>query len=201
MTVEVKRITIRVAPELHQRLNQLATNQDVSLNTLAVNALEAYTTPKDRSTFLPLQELSALLARIADADSLTEAEVQQQARETRQRLWHERYEKPTLAQAQPIAAQLEPRGLLIPRAALRDWDFQELEVVRDPEQLVIRPKPDAFSSRNQVRSVLREAGMLYEPDWETPPPVSVEERASLASKLGQGQPLSEIILAERDENA
>jgi HicB family. len=41
--MEIKRITIRVPPELHQRLSQLAADRSVSLNTLAVEALEAYT--------------------------------------------------------------------------------------------------------------------------------------------------------------
>lgn len=105
MTVEVKRITIRVAPELHLRLNQLAANQDVSLNTLAINALEAYTANrKNAPAHLPLQELSALLAPVADADSVTEEELLRHARETRQRLWKERYEKITLAQTQPATS-------------------------------------------------------------------------------------------------
>jgi hypothetical protein len=42
---------------------------------------------------------------------------------------------------------------------------------------------------------------LYKPDWETPPDVPPEERARLAKKLAQGQPLSEVIIAEREDRA
>jgi hypothetical protein len=48
---------------------------------------------------------------------------------------------------------------------------------------------------------LHAAGLLYKPDWETPAEVSAEERARLAQKLAQGQPLSEIIIAEREDRA
>ncbi|MCK4450988.1 MAG: toxin-antitoxin system HicB family antitoxin, partial [Anaerolineae bacterium] len=40
MSVDVKRITIRVPPALHRQLHQTAADQSVSLNTLAVRALE-----------------------------------------------------------------------------------------------------------------------------------------------------------------
>ena len=78
-----------------------------------------------------------------------------------------------------IAVHRTPRGLLIPRAALGDWYAEELEAVWEKQAIVIRPKPARTSTRDQVRQVLREAGMLYEPHWETPPPVSPEERARL----------------------
>jgi hypothetical protein len=45
-----------------------------------------------------------------------------------------------------------------------------------------------------VHEVLEAAGMLYEPDWEEPAPVSPEERARLARRLGQAGPLSEMII-------
>lgn len=64
---------------------------------------------------------------------------------------------------------------------------------------MIHPKSTRADTRAQVRQVLRTAGLLYEPDWETPPPVSPEERARLAQKLGQGRPLSEIIIEERED--
>jgi hypothetical protein len=41
--------------------------------------------------------------------------------------------------------------------------------------------------------------MLYEPDWEIPAPVSLQERARLAQKLGQGPPLSKAIIKERQD--
>ena len=100
-----------------------------------------------------------------------------------------------------IAVQMTPQGLLIPRAALGDWYTQELEAMWGKREIVIRAKPTPADERSQVRQVLRAAGMLYEPHWETPPPVSPEERARLAKKLAQGQPLSEIIIEDREDRA
>lgn len=103
--------------------------------------------------------------------------------------------------ATTIAVQVTSQGLLIPRAALGDWYTKELEAVWEKRRIVIRPRPIPADGRSQVRQALRAAGMLYEPNWETPPPVSPEERALLAKKLAQGQPLSEIIIAERENRA
>jgi hypothetical protein len=96
---------------------------------------------------------------------------------------------------------MTPQGLLIPHTALGNLGTQELEAVREKETIVIRPKVAPAETRTQVRQVLREAGMLYEPEWEIPPPVSPEERSHLAQKLAQGQPLSEAIIAEREDRA
>jgi len=92
--MEVKRITIRVPPELHRQLGQLASSRSVSLNTLAVEALEAYAEAlvADRE-HLPLRQLSALLAPAAEAADLTEEELLRYARQVRRRIWQERYEK------------------------------------------------------------------------------------------------------------
>ena len=98
-----------------------------------------------------------------------------------------------------ITVQMTTQGLLIPRTALGDWEREELEAVREKQAIIIRPKPTSGDPRAQVRQALRRAGMLYEPDWETPLPVSPEERARLAKKLAQGQPLSEIIIADRED--
>jgi hypothetical protein len=94
-----------------------------------------------------------------------------------------------------------PQGLLIPRVALGDWDMEQLEAVWEKQMIVIRPKRTPANTRDQVRQLLRAAGLLYEPDWETPLPVSQEERARLAKKLAQGGPLSEIIIADREDRA
>ncbi len=98
-----------------------------------------------------------------------------------------------------IAVRMTAKGLLIPRTALGDWEKEELEAVREKQAIIIRPKPTSGDTRAQVRQVLRRAGMLYEPDWETPPPVSTKERARLAKKLAQGQPLSKLIIADRED--
>lgn len=94
MSVDVKRITIRVPPALHRQLHQTAADQSVSLNTLAVRALEVYIegVPADQER-LPLRELSALLAPAAEATGLTEEELLHYARQVRRRIWQERYEK------------------------------------------------------------------------------------------------------------
>jgi len=94
MIADVKRITLRVAPELHSRLNRLAVDREMSLNTLAIDALEAYArTEKDMPQRLPLQELSELLAPAAEAEGLTEDELLRHARAIRKRIWLERYEQ------------------------------------------------------------------------------------------------------------
>lgn len=95
-----------------------------------------------------------------------------------------------------ITIRMTPQGLLIPRAALANWGAKELEAVWEKHTIVIRPKP---MPADQVRQILCTAGMLYEPNWEIPPPVSQEERAHLAKRLAQGQPLSEIIIADRED--
>jgi hypothetical protein len=98
-----------------------------------------------------------------------------------------------------ITAQMTPQGLLIPRAALGDWGLGALEVIQEQHAIIIRPKPAAIDTRDQVQQILEAAGLLYQPAWEMPPPISLEERANLARKLAQGRPLSEVIIAERED--
>ena len=61
----------------------------------------------------------------------------------------------------------------------------------------LKQKPT--DERAQVTQALRAAGLLYEPGWVLPPPVSAQERAYLAQKLSAGPPLSELILAARED--
>lgn len=100
-----------------------------------------------------------------------------------------------------ITVQMTQQGLLIPHTALGDWSTQELEAVRGKREIVIRTKSVSADVRSRTRQALHAAGMLYNPSWEDPPPVSPEERARLAKKLAQGQPLSEIIISKRDDRA
>lgn len=99
MSVDVKRITIRIPPALHRRLHDTAVDQSVSLNTLALRALEAYVekVSAESSTAdherLPLRELGALLTPAAEATELTEEELLDHARQVRRRIWQERYEQ------------------------------------------------------------------------------------------------------------
>jgi predicted transcriptional regulator len=106
MSVDIKRITIRMSPELHRQLHQVANAQSVSLNTLAIRALEAYveTSPADQEC-LPIRELSALLAPAAEATELTEEELLHHARQVRRQIWQDRYERTV----QALADQRESR--------------------------------------------------------------------------------------------
>jgi hypothetical protein len=100
-----------------------------------------------------------------------------------------------------LAVEKNREGLLIPREVLGEWYSEELEAVWEKQGIVIRPRQATSETRKEVRQVLREAGMLYQPLWQTPPPVSQEDRARLAEKLAQGQPLSEIIISDREDRA
>ena len=99
-TAAVKRMTIRLSPELHRQLCQAADDEAVSLNTLAIQALETYvqTHRADQGRF-PLRELSALLAPAAQAAELSEEELLRHARQVRRRIWEERYEQAVQAHA------------------------------------------------------------------------------------------------------
>ncbi len=100
--MSVKRITIRVSPELHAQLTQVAAERHTSLNQLAIEALEAYVLNRAAEQGkLPLRELSALLAPAAEAKGLTEEELLRHAREVRRRIWQERYQRATQAVADP----------------------------------------------------------------------------------------------------
>ena len=103
--MEAKRITIRVSPRLHKRLARAANGESVSLNSLAVKALEEYiTVHTQKDERLALRELGDLLAPAAEADELTEEELLRHARQVRQRIWQERYEKTIQAQSGPSQA-------------------------------------------------------------------------------------------------
>ena len=98
-----------------------------------------------------------------------------------------------------ISVQVTDQGILIPDDALGELETAELEIVREEGQIWIRPKRQPVDERDQVEQALRAAGLLYEPDWELPSPVSAKERARLAQKLASEPPLSETILAERED--
>ncbi len=98
-----------------------------------------------------------------------------------------------------ITGQMTPQGLLIPLAELRDWQDTELEIVREGQKIVIRPKSTLPPTRAKVRAMLRESGMLYESERVTLSVVSQVERAQLAEKLTQGRSISELIIAGRED--
>lgn len=99
--MEVKRVTIRLTPALHRQLRQAATDQSLSLNSLAVQALEDYVQvhAEQQQSRLPLRQLAAFLAPAAEASDITEEELLQHARRVRRRIWQERYEKAVQAYA------------------------------------------------------------------------------------------------------
>jgi len=100
----------------------------------------------------------------------------------------------------PIATQMIPQGLVVPRAALGEWLERGVEVIKEQEQIIIRPRPAEPDEREEVIRILEEAGLLVQPDWEpTVPPVSDIELEELRRKFSMGQPLSEIIIEERNE--
>lgn len=95
--------------------------------------------------------------------------------------------------------QMTPQGLLIPREVLGDWQDVPLELMREEQRIIIRPKSVMTTSRAEVRQMLREAGVLYEVESPIAPNISEVERARLAEKLAQAAPLSELIIAERED--
>jgi predicted transcriptional regulator len=98
--MEVKRVTIRLSPALHRQLRQAAIDQSLSLNSLAVQALEDYVqVHAEQQNRLPLRQLAAFLAPAAEASDITEEELLQHARRVRRRIWQERYEKAVQAYA------------------------------------------------------------------------------------------------------
>lgn len=86
---DLRRITLRVPSKLHRTLTQVAGERNVSLNTLAIEALERYVV-QERGRF-PLKELSDLLAPAAQAKGLTEEELMRHVKEARRCIWQERY--------------------------------------------------------------------------------------------------------------
>ena len=86
---DISRITLRMPSQLHQALIQVAAERDLSLNRLAVEALELYVI-QEKGRF-PLRELSDLLAPVAQTRGLTEEEMMRHVKEARRRIWQERY--------------------------------------------------------------------------------------------------------------
>jgi len=85
----IRRITLRVPSQLHREFSQAASERYLSLNQLAVQALETYLV-QEKGRF-PLKELSDMLAPAAQAKGLTEEELMRHVREARRRIWQERY--------------------------------------------------------------------------------------------------------------
>jgi hypothetical protein len=99
--------------------------------------------------------------------------------------------------------QVTSEGVLVPRPLLQAWgDIEEVEVEQRPDAIVIKPKASAVTrSREQMLQEMRTAGLIQELRGTPPPRVSAKERARLAKILGQGKPLSEIIIEDREDRA
>jgi hypothetical protein len=100
-----------------------------------------------------------------------------------------------------VAAQITRQGLLVPQSAFREWLEQEIEVIREPQRIIIQPKPVTHTERERVLQVLETAGLLLPAEPPPPPrqPLSPQEVDELRQKFSLGQPLSEIVIEERAE--
>ena len=78
-----------------------------------------------------------------------------------------------------VIAQVTLQELRIPLAGLEVWQDVELELVREAQAILIRPKSARPASQCKVQTVLRDAGALYETD--TPAMVRMTARGLLLS--------------------
>ena len=102
-----------------------------------------------------------------------------------------------------IVTQMVPQGLLVPRSALGEWLERGVEVVKEKERIVIRPRPVTLDEREEVIRILEEAGLLLPPEPlpASHVPISAEKRAELGHKFSVGHPLSELIIEDRKDRA
>jgi hypothetical protein len=63
-----------------------------------------------------------------------------------------------------ILVQVTPQELRIPLAGLDAWQDAELELVREPQAILIRRKSARPVPRHKPQTVVRDAGVLYEID-------------------------------------
>ena len=101
---------------------------------------------------------------------------------------------------QSVSLKVTPQGVWVPRALVPGGDeVQEVEIEQRADVLIIKPRlHDTGGLRAEIVRDMKAAGLIEDLTWARPPVVSAEERARLAMKLGQGQPLSEVIIGERD---
>ena len=109
----------------------------------------------------------------------------------------------SLEEVNIITARMTSQELLIPRTAIREWLGQEIEIIKDREHIIIRPRTTPRTERERVLQVLEAAGLLLPPEPLPPShsPVSPEEQVELARKFSVGQSLSEIVLQDRADRA
>jgi hypothetical protein len=64
----------------------------------------------------------------------------------------------------PIVARATSEGLLIPRAAIREWLERGTEVVKDKERIIIQPRSTPRTEQERVLQILESAGLLLSPE-------------------------------------
>ena len=102
-----------------------------------------------------------------------------------------------------IVTQMVPQGLLVPRSALGEWLERGVDVVKEKERIVIRPRPVMLDEREEAIRILKEAGLLLPPEPlpASHVPISAEKRAELSRKFSVGRPLSELVIEDREDRA
>jgi len=102
-----------------------------------------------------------------------------------------------------VAVKVTPQGVLVPRPLITAWgDVQEVEIEQRADVIVIKPKANHASQLHaQIVNEMKAAGLIEDLPWAQPPVVSSEERTRLARKLSHGNPLSEIIIEDREDRA
>jgi len=88
---DLRRITLRVPDQLHQALTHAAVERQVSLNHLAVEALEQFIVQEGER--YPLKGLSEILSPAARSKGLTQEALMRHVKEARRRIWRERYQE------------------------------------------------------------------------------------------------------------
>lgn len=101
-----------------------------------------------------------------------------------------------------IAAKVTERGILIPRRMVKAWgEIKEVEIEQRSDGILIKPKHvSSAEHRAQIVQEMKEVGLVEDLSWQVSPP-SPELRVYLTERLSQGQPLSDLILMDRDEYA
>jgi hypothetical protein len=102
-----------------------------------------------------------------------------------------------------IDIKVTAQGVLVPRPLLAGWgDIEEVEIEQRADAIIIKPKDaPAPSIRDRIVREMTDEGLVETLPWAQPPPVAAEERARLAEKLSHGEPLSELIIENREERA
>ncbi len=91
--------------------------------------------------------------------------------------------------------------MLIPNKAISDWLEDGIEIIKDEDRIIIQPKAKVSTEKNRVLQILADADLLFSSPWEiTFPETPDGDLAQLSQRFGQGNPLSELILRERDES-